>query len=65
MKKIPTYIRTAIFVIATFLSVQNAQAQIIFPDDVDDEAPAAPIDGFILAGLLAGAYFGLTKKKEE
>lgn len=40
----------------------GAQAQISFPDDVNDEAPAAPIDGFIAIGLAAGAIFGLRKK---
>ncbi|WP_298326137.1 PID-CTERM protein-sorting domain-containing protein [uncultured Dokdonia sp.] len=43
----------------------GVQAQITFPDDVDDEAPAAPIDGFIVIGLAAGAYLGLKKRVQS
>lgn len=38
-----------------------SNAQIVFTDNVND-VPAAPIDGFIGAGLVAGAYFILRKK---
>ena len=44
------------------LSITTANAQITFPDDVDDEAPAAPIDGFIGLGVAAGIYFGVRKR---
>ncbi|MEP0266650.1 hypothetical protein [Dokdonia sp.] len=48
--------------IISTLSIATTQAQIIFPDDVNDESPAAPIDGFIGLGIAAGAYFGIRKK---
>ncbi len=42
-----------------------AQAQIQFPDDdVDDETPTAPIDGFLGLGILAGVYYGIRKLKK-
>ncbi|MBA3986262.1 MAG: hypothetical protein H0X63_06775, partial [Flavobacteriales bacterium] len=41
--------------------LQTAQAQISFDNDVDDEVPAAPIDGFIGLGIAAGAYYGIKK----
>lgn len=50
-----------VFIIST-LSITSTNAQIVFPDDVDDETPAAPIDGFIGLGIAAGAYFGIRKK---
>ena len=43
------------------LSIQPTNAQISFDDDVDDQTPAAPIDGFIGLGLAAGAYYGYRK----
>lgn len=38
-----------------------------FYDDVDDEPPAAPIDGFIAVTLLAGTFLGgyVLKKKDK
>ncbi len=45
------------------LSLQTAEAQITFDDDVDDEVPAAPIDGFIGLGIAAGAWYGIKKLK--
>ncbi len=45
------------------LGLQTAQAQISFDDDVDDQTPAAPIDGFIGLGIAAGAYYGIKKIK--
>ena len=54
--------RTFLITIALTLGTFVSQAQISFPDNVDDEAPAAPIDGFVTLGLAAGAYFGLRKK---
>ncbi len=35
--------------------------QITFPDDVDDEAPVAPIDGFVVVGIAVGAILGSRK----
>jgi hypothetical protein len=48
--------------IISMLSIATTEAQITFPEDVDDETPAAPIDGFIGLGIAAGAYFGIRKK---
>ncbi|MDR6301755.1 PID-CTERM protein-sorting domain-containing protein [Mesonia maritima] len=41
----------------------TASAQITLPggDNVDDETPAAPIDGFVGIALLAGTVFGIKK----
>jgi hypothetical protein len=44
----------------TFLTVQPVMAQEEFEEDVDDE-PAAPIDDYIIIGLIAGGFLGLTK----
>ncbi|WP_299215808.1 PID-CTERM protein-sorting domain-containing protein [uncultured Dokdonia sp.] len=50
-----------VILISTF-SITTANAQIVFPDDVNDETPAAPIDGFVGLGIAAGIYFGIRKK---
>jgi hypothetical protein len=55
------YLYFLVFLIST-LSITTANAQIIFPDDVDDETPAAPIDGFVGLGIAAGIYFGTRKR---
>lgn len=60
------YILTLIFtLILTTTSVYATGSQITFPDDVDDEAPQAPIDGFVVLGIAAGAYLGFKKHKEK
>ncbi|WP_035334212.1 hypothetical protein [Dokdonia sp. PRO95] len=56
------YILTTLFFL--FISA-GAQAQIIFANDVNDEAPAAPIDGFIAIGIAAGAYIGFKKRAQS
>ena len=48
-----------------FFCFQSAQAQISFPDNVNDEAPAAPINGLIALGLVAGAALGLKKTNKD
>lgn len=53
-----------VFLIST-LSITTANAQIIFPDNVDDETPAAPIDGFVGIGIAAGIYFGVRKRTKH
>lgn len=56
------------YIFATLLLLfmsAGVQAQIIFANDVNDEAPAAPIDGFIVIGLAAGAYLGLKKRSQS
>lgn len=45
------------------VAVHATGNQITFPDDVDDEGPQAPIDGFVALGVAAGAYLGLKKHK--
>ncbi|WP_299767315.1 PID-CTERM protein-sorting domain-containing protein [uncultured Dokdonia sp.] len=55
------YLCFLVFLIST-LSITTANAQITFPDDVDDETPTAPIDGFVGLGIAAGIYFGARKR---
>ena len=43
----------------------SASAQIIFANDVNDQAPTVPIDGFITAGIVAGAFLGLRKRFKD
>jgi len=44
----------------------TVQAQLPgFMDDVDDETPAAPIDGFISLAILMGGIIGYRKLKDE
>jgi hypothetical protein len=47
-------------------SMQTVQAQ-SFPDDVDDTAPAAPIDSYMYLGLIAAAIYGyvLLRKTQQ
>ena len=48
-------------------SVQNLNAQPFpgFNDNVDDETPQAPIDGFVGIALAVGAYFGARKLRNK
>ncbi|MNE91624.1 hypothetical protein D3C80_1892610 [compost metagenome] len=39
-------------------------AQDGFDDNVDDQAPAANVDGFLILGLIAGATLGIRKMKK-
>lgn len=43
----------------------SASAQISFSNDVNDQAPAAPIDGFVTVGIVAGAFLGLRKRFKD
>lgn len=57
--------KIAILSIALMTGIATGFAQLP-PDlpgdgDMDDTTPAAPIDGFIIAGLVAGAAIGLRK----
>ena len=63
MTKHITSIKKSIFALTIFmtaLTVQPAMAQEEFEEDVDDE-PAAPIDDYIIIGLIAGGFLGLTE----
>lgn len=53
----------AVAFIVFALSSAPAVAQISFDDDVDDETPAAPIDGLLGLGIAAGAWYGVKKLK--
>lgn len=40
-------------------------AQDGFDDNVDDQAPGVPIDGLLVAGLIAGSVLGIRKMKKS
>jgi len=63
MTSISKKIKTRLFLASLFviLSVANLKAQDGFDEDVDDETAAVPVDGFICAGIIAGAAVGLVK----
>ena len=65
MKNQILYIQRILLIAGLMLISQLASAQISFPDNVDDEGPAAPIDGFIILGLAAGAYLGFKKRDRK
>lgn len=46
-------------------SATTVQAQDGFEEDVDDEVAAAPIDGFLVSGLIAGAVLGIRKIRKS
>ncbi|MFD2434665.1 hypothetical protein ACFSO9_14710 [Mesonia maritima] len=59
--KIIQYIIAVVILLFTIhIEAQNLPS---FMDDVDDETPAAPIDGFIGVALAAGVYMGVKKMK--
>lgn len=60
-----TILTITLFVVTSCFSIQSAHSQITFPDNVNDEAPAAPVDGFLAIGLAAGAYFGVRKLRKS
>ncbi|AEE18314.1 hypothetical protein JM84_1353 [Dokdonia sp. Hel_I_63] len=60
-----TYKKHIITTLLLLFITVGVQAQITFANDVNDEAPAAPIDGFIAIGLAAGAYLGLKKRAQS
>lgn len=45
-------------------SAGTVSAQDPFDENVNDE-PAAPIDGFLIAGLIAGSAFGISKIRKN
>ena len=68
MKKYKTILSRLVITVALFISaivVQPVQAQISFDDDVEDEVPAAPIDGLLGLGIAAGAWYGIKKLKSK
>lgn len=66
MSRIKNSLKTKLFLASLFLvfSVNDLAAQDGFPDDVNDE-PAVPVDGFIVAGLIAGSVLGIKKMRKE
>ena len=66
MKNISNSFKKKIFIASLFLlfSAINVNAQDSFDDNVNDE-PAAPIDGFIVAGLIAGSVYGIKKIRKS
>lgn len=65
MKKISKNIlATAVLVIAMFTSSAIYAQFPGFNDDVYDETPAAPIDGFIAIGFIAGGALAYRKLKK-
>jgi hypothetical protein len=57
---------TAILAFA-ILSLTSFEAAAQFPgfvDNVDDETPAAPIDGLVALGFIAGGYLGFKKLRK-
>lgn len=68
MKIVEKFTSKIVFAVAIFIygmGIQPAQAQISFDDDVDDEVPAAPIDGLIGLGIAAGTLYGIRKLKAK
>lgn len=59
-----TYILGLLFILLMTTPIYAATSQITFPDDVDDQGPQAPIDGFVVVGIAAGAILGLRKNKK-
>ncbi len=60
MKKRSFSILCLFVIFFTMLTTQPAMAQEEFEDDVED-VPAAPINDYILVGVLAGGLLGLSK----
>lgn len=54
--------KSILVALGCLLYTVNVNSQITFSDDVNDQAPAAPIDGMIGLALAVGAYIGLSKK---
>lgn len=51
-----------LLVCCVLFTIEVEASQIIFVDDVNDEAPELPIDGFAGIALATGAFIGLRKK---
>jgi len=62
MKSISNKLSRSLYAAALLLALSTtaAMAQDDFPEDVNDE-PTVPIDGFVIAGLLAGSILGIRK----
>lgn len=68
MRSISKSLKKKIMFASLFLvfSTFQASAQDPFDDNVDDQnAPAAPIDGLIVVGLIAGSVYGIKKIRKS
>lgn len=66
MKNTGQHMKKNILLLSFFLMllmVQPVMAQEGFDEDVDDE-PAAPINGYVYAGLVAGVFLAIRKLKK-
>ncbi|TQD38910.1 hypothetical protein [Haloflavibacter putidus] len=68
MKKKHIYILSVTLIVCLFM-VNTSYAQGLgdlpgFDTGVDDETPAAPINGLIWLGIAVGSYFGVKKLRE-
>ena len=61
MNYISPSIKKFIFIVSFGMMSLMANAQITFPDDVDDEGSPVPIDNLLYVGIAAGIYFGVKK----
>jgi len=67
MKKKKNHMKKNLFMLAFLLmvlSIQPVMAQEGFDPDVDDQ-PAAPIDGYLYTGLIAGACIAILKLRKR
>lgn len=65
MKKKINQKKYIILLIILIASIPAVNAQIGFPDDVDDETVAAPINGLIWLALTFGGALGIMKSRKK
>jgi len=69
MKNRTQHMRKNVLLLSFFLMLLTIQPMMAQPEDFDedvDDEPATPIDGYVYAGLIAGAFIAIrTLKKAE